>query len=150
MKHSWFTHSSTCSSNTPEVKQSYLRNSISTVWCITCFLSIFFQTSKQTSFPSTLIFNSLYRKFLLWCKRVVLQYVFIKPSTAFLSILLDELGLYDEGHFKLDAGYVYILVINNISVTVTHFYDLVTQGCTLWTFIFLSCYRTWLSKNPAL
>jgi len=57
------------------------------------------------------------RKFLIYCKRAVLQYVFIKPLTAALAISLDEMGLYEEGSFSLNRGYLYVLIINNISVT---------------------------------
>jgi len=57
------------------------------------------------------------RKFLYACKKAVLQYVFVKPTMAALAIILDELDLYDEGHFALDTGYLYITVINNLSVT---------------------------------
>jgi len=57
------------------------------------------------------------RKFLYTCKKAVLQYVFIKPTMAALAIGLDELDLYEEGNFAWDAGYLYITVINNLSVT---------------------------------
>jgi len=57
------------------------------------------------------------KRFLFTCKRVVLQYVFVKPITAVTAILLDEFDLYDEGKWDLSKGYAYISVINNLSVT---------------------------------
>jgi len=57
------------------------------------------------------------RQFFINCKRVVLQYVFVKPLTAALAIILDENDLYGEGIFRVDRGYMYLMVINNISVT---------------------------------
>jgi len=57
------------------------------------------------------------RKFLYRCKRVVLQYVFVKPLMAALAIVLDEMDLYDEGNFSVERGYLYITIINNLSVT---------------------------------
>jgi len=57
------------------------------------------------------------KKFLLTCKRIVLQYVFIKPLTAIIAIALDEMDLYEEGKFSWDKGYAYITIVNNLSVT---------------------------------
>jgi hypothetical protein len=40
---------------------------------------------------------------------------------AAAAILLDELELYDEGHFRMDRGYLYVTIINNLSVTISFF-----------------------------
>jgi len=57
--------------------------------------------------------------FLRRLKQGVLQFVFIKPFTAVLAIILDWQGCYTEGQFNLRSGYAYISLLNNLSVTVS-------------------------------
>lgn len=57
------------------------------------------------------------KHFLRKARQYVLQYVVIKPSLTFLAIILDEMNMLDEGEFRLDRGYIYITIINSISVT---------------------------------
>ena len=39
--------------------------------------------------------------------------------TAVLAIILEMNGLYKEGELSFNSGYLYISVINNISVTIS-------------------------------
>merc|ERR1711871_958603 len=59
------------------------------------------------------------RAFMRSCKMGTLQFVFIKPLTAVLAIVLYHYGLYEEGNFAIDQGYLYLCFINNVSVSVS-------------------------------
>lgn len=52
-------------------------------------------------------------------KQGVLQFVLIKPLTAILAIFLETKGLYNEGQFHLKSGYLYIAIINNMSISIS-------------------------------
>lgn len=49
----------------------------------------------------------------------MLQFVLIKPVTAFLCLILDHYGLYKEGSYDLHSGFVYLSFINNLSVSLS-------------------------------
>jgi hypothetical protein len=49
------------------------------------------------------------------CKHGVLQYVVVKNLMAITTFILHQLNYYDEGTFRLDRGYLYVCIINNIS-----------------------------------
>ncbi|GMH52344.1 hypothetical protein TrVE_jg1923 [Triparma verrucosa] len=53
--------------------------------------------------------------FYLKCKFGVLQYVLIKILTTFATVGLQVNGMYTEGSFELNSGYLYISTIINIS-----------------------------------
>lgn len=48
-----------------------------------------------------------------------MQFVFLKPFTAILTVFLIHMDLYHEGNFNLNQGYIYISFINNISVSIS-------------------------------
>jgi hypothetical protein len=48
----------------------------------------------------------------------VLQYVLVKPTMAVLAAILEVFGLYSDGDFHANRGYLYITIVNNISITV--------------------------------
>lgn len=52
-------------------------------------------------------------------KQGVMQFVMIKPITAILSVILFEFGLYKEGNFCMTKGYIYLSIINNISISIS-------------------------------
>ncbi len=52
-------------------------------------------------------------------KQGVLQFVLIKPLTAFAAILFEYYGIYNEGEFSFKSGYLYISFINNLSVSIS-------------------------------
>jgi len=49
----------------------------------------------------------------------VLQFVLIKPVTAILAIVLERNGFYHEGRFDLSSGYLYLALINNLSISLS-------------------------------
>jgi len=55
--------------------------------------------------------------FLRFCKQVTLQFCVIKPLMAALTIILHAFGKYHDGDFKPDGGYLYIMLINNVSIS---------------------------------
>ena len=51
-------------------------------------------------------------------KRAVFQFVFLKPVTAFLTLLLAQVGWLGEGSYSYKTGFLYITIMYNISLTV--------------------------------
>eukprot|EP01132_Coremiostelium_polycephalum_P006766 gene6766-8391_t len=62
------------------------------------------------------------RTFLTNCKRFVLQFVFVKPIIAIISLILEINGYYGEGEFRSNMGYVWLTVVENISVGLSLYY----------------------------
>lgn len=56
--------------------------------------------------------------FVRQCQRGTLQFVLVKILTTLCSFILHFFGLYGEGHLTPHRGYLYIVVIDNISITV--------------------------------
>lgn len=56
-------------------------------------------------------------RFLRFCKRATLQFCFLKPPMAIVTIILATKGLYSEGNWDPTQGYLYICIIYNISVS---------------------------------
>lgn len=52
-------------------------------------------------------------------KQGVMQFVLIKPITSIFSVILFEFGLYKEGDFSPSRGYIYLSIINNISISIS-------------------------------
>jgi len=61
---------------------------------------------------------ALDRYFYYTIKKSVLQYVILKPLTAIIALIMDKYGIYVEGSFGLNTGYLYLAIINNISNTI--------------------------------
>jgi len=59
------------------------------------------------------------RTFFRRVKQGVMQFVFLKPLTSILSVILMIIGVYSEGDFHLNQGYIYISFINNLSVSIS-------------------------------
>ncbi|KAG5900463.1 hypothetical protein JTB14_010878 [Gonioctena quinquepunctata] len=55
--------------------------------------------------------------FLRFCKQATLQFCIVKPVMAFVTIILQVMGHYRDGDWNPDGGYIYITIINNISVS---------------------------------
>jgi hypothetical protein len=70
-------------------------------------------------FPLNYLFLSFHPGpyFLRLVKIGVLQFVILRPFLSFLSILLQGNRLYHEGNYSFEDGYLYILILNNISFT---------------------------------
>ena len=56
------------------------------------------------------------RSFLRFCKFGTLKFCLVRPSTAIIAIILDSFNVYQELDFNWRYGYVYLLIIMNISV----------------------------------
>ncbi|KAK8721175.1 hypothetical protein OTU49_012887 [Cherax quadricarinatus] len=54
---------------------------------------------------------------LRFCKQATLQFCLVKPLMAFITIILQFLGRYQDGDWSPEGGYLYITIIYNISVS---------------------------------
>lgn len=94
--------------------------------------------------------------FLRFCKQATLQFCFIKPIMAILTLLLQAFGYYKDGNFSPDRGYLYITIIYNISVSLALYalimfylatkdllspFDPILKFCIIKSVIFLSFWQ---------
>lgn len=94
--------------------------------------------------------------FLRFCKQATLQFCFVKPAMAFITIILQFLGKYRDGDWSPEGGYLYITIIYNISVSLALYslflfyfatrdllqpYDPVLKFFTIKSVIFLSFWQ---------
>ncbi|KAK3777097.1 hypothetical protein RRG08_004265 [Elysia crispata] len=94
--------------------------------------------------------------FLRFCKQATLQFCFIKPIMAVLTLLLQAFGYYKDGNFAPDSGYLYITIIYNISVSLALYalimfylatkdllspFDPILKFCIIKSVIFLSFWQ---------
>ncbi|OQR84782.1 hypothetical protein ACHHYP_12817 [Achlya hypogyna] len=75
-------------------------------------------------FPFNLCYKPIKmgKKFLRDCKMAAMQFVVLKPLTTFVAIVLEHYGMYDEGHFTIHKGYLYLSLVLNGSVTYAFYY----------------------------
>jgi hypothetical protein len=57
------------------------------------------------------------RAFLRMCKRGAMQFCLIKPLCTFIAMILEAEGLYGEGEWRPDRGYMWITIILNFSIS---------------------------------
>lgn len=57
-------------------------------------------------------------KFLRLLRQGVIQFVIVKIVLTLVMLGLGIAGLYDEGHYKLTRGYLYVVVLKNASIFV--------------------------------
>jgi hypothetical protein len=62
------------------------------------------------------------KRFLKVAKRCVFQFVVIKPLLALIAIFLELKGWYGDGEWRLDSGYLYLLIVDNVSVTLAMYF----------------------------
>lgn len=55
--------------------------------------------------------------FLRFCKQATLQFCIVKPTMSFIVILLQSYGLYEEGKWDTNKGYLYVTMIYNVSIS---------------------------------
>ncbi|XP_055877563.1 transmembrane protein 184B-like isoform X1 [Biomphalaria glabrata] len=94
--------------------------------------------------------------FLRFCKQATLQFCFIKPVMAILTLLLQAFGYYKDGNFSPLGGYLYITIIYNISVSLALYalimfylatkellspFDPILKFCIIKSVIFLSFWQ---------
>jgi len=46
----------------------------------------------------------------------------VKPLSAFIAICCELAGCYEEGSFSLSKGYIYVSIVQNISITISLYY----------------------------
>lgn len=56
-------------------------------------------------------------EFLRFCKQATLQFCFVKPAMALVTLVLMPLNLYEDGNWNPGLGYLYITIIYNISIS---------------------------------
>nr|CAG4647034.1 EOG090X05RX [Megafenestra aurita]SVE92375.1 EOG090X05RX [Megafenestra aurita] len=56
-------------------------------------------------------------EFLRFCKQATLQFCAVKPCMAFVTVILQAQGLYYDGDWSPQFGYLYITIIYNVSIT---------------------------------
>nr|CAG4643942.1 EOG090X05RX [Lepidurus arcticus] len=56
-------------------------------------------------------------EFLRFCKQATLQFCAVKPIMAFITIILQSQGLYSDGDWSPNSGYLYTTLIYNVSIT---------------------------------
>merc|ERR1740130_600468 len=62
---------------------------------------------------------NLGRGFLLRVKQGTLQFILVRPTTGVLALILHSVGLYDSENWSFRGGYLYLSVINNLSVSIS-------------------------------
>jgi len=62
------------------------------------------------------------RSFYNWSRLCVLQFAIVKPLITLLAIVLAISDAYGEGDFSPTYGYVYVVVIDNISITISMYF----------------------------
>jgi len=97
--------------------------------------------------------------FLRFCKQGTLQFCIIKPLMSFIVIILQLLGLYEDGNWSPGNAYIYVTLIYNLSISVALYalflfyfatkdllrpYDPVLKFFTVKSVIFLSYWQGFL------
>ncbi|TDH67504.1 hypothetical protein CCR75_004133 [Bremia lactucae] len=60
--------------------------------------------------------------FLRDCKKATMQFVVVKPLMAFVAIVLRLYGMYEQGNFSVEQGYLYTSLVVNASITYAFYY----------------------------
>lgn len=55
--------------------------------------------------------------FLRFCKQATLQFCIVKPVMAVITLVLQAFSLYRDGNFSPSSGYLYIMLIYNLSIS---------------------------------
>ena len=66
--------------------------------------------------------------FLYWLKYGTLQYTIISPIISIIAMVLNFFGLYGDGEFAADHGYVYISFVQNCT-------QLISLYCLVWLYV---------------
>ncbi|KAI5717333.1 hypothetical protein M8J77_004009 [Diaphorina citri] len=94
--------------------------------------------------------------FLRFCKQATLQFCLVKPIMAFVIIILQSMGHYHDGDWRVNGGYLYTTLLYNVSVSLALYglflfyfatrelltpFDPVLKFCTIKSVIFLSFWQ---------
>jgi len=60
--------------------------------------------------------------FYLLCKRMILQFVILKPVITGIALILNFFNLYDDGSFSPKRGYLYLTIVDNVSIGFSLYY----------------------------
>ncbi|KAI7870669.1 organic solute transporter Ostalpha-domain-containing protein [Spinellus fusiger] len=77
---------------------------------------------SENFFPGTLWSRDIYvgdPYTFLFVKRGILQFVYVKPALAILTMALKATGHYSEGEISMSSSYLYLSFVYNISVSLT-------------------------------
>lgn len=55
------------------------------------------------------------REFVHMCKHGILQYVVVRPISTLISFICELSGVYEEGEFRADVAFPYMIALNNLS-----------------------------------
>jgi len=69
----------------------------------------------------------------------------VKPLSAFIAICCELAGCYEEGSFSLSKGYIYVSIVQNISITISLYY-LARKLENMHSSPVLRCYQTRTGK----
>ena len=94
-------------------------NSYNRICSSSTFQNLFPQLIHEEKIFFKTILIIFLRIFLHRCKQMILQYVVWKPILAIATFVLQIMGLYDEGNFAADRGYLYVTLIYNLSISVS-------------------------------
>jgi len=98
-------------------------------------------------------------EFLRFCKKATLQFCAVKPVMASMTLILLAMGMYEDGNWSLNQGYIYITFVYNVSVSLAlyglflfytatrdllHPYSPVLKFLTVKSVIFLSFWQGFL------
>ena len=73
---------------------------------------------KSHPWPLTCIHFTPGPYFLLWMKRLILQFAILRPLLAIVAVCLEPFGLFGEGSLAVNRGYLYFTVLGNVSVSI--------------------------------
>jgi len=62
------------------------------------------------------------KSFLMWSKFGVLQFTLVKPLLTLVAVILEAGDLFDEGSFAPSRGFLYITMLDNVSITISLYY----------------------------
>eukprot|EP01102_Stenamoeba_stenopodia_P009666 TRINITY_DN2857_c0_g1_i1.p1 TRINITY_DN2857_c0_g1~~TRINITY_DN2857_c0_g1_i1.p1 ORF type:complete len:400 (-),score=60.73 TRINITY_DN2857_c0_g1_i1:107-1195(-) len=73
-------------------------------------------------FPLCKVSMTSDRKLWMSCRRCILQFVLVKPTLAIVAVALNVKGYYSEGNLTPTRGYLYVMLLDNISITICMYY----------------------------
>ncbi|KAI1304934.1 Transmembrane protein [Halotydeus destructor] len=94
--------------------------------------------------------------FLRFCKQATLQFCAVKPVMSIIVLIMEAMGKYRDGDWSMDGGYLYIMMIYNVSISLALYglilfyqatkdllspYDPIWKFCTVKSVIFLSFWQ---------
>jgi len=60
--------------------------------------------------------------FLNVCRLCILQFTIFKPFFTLISLTLESVGLFEDGNFDANRGYLWITLLDNFSITISMYF----------------------------